>query len=65
MYREGTTQGDVAAMQMYSIATKPMMYEDETKTKKSFYADDGAGAGTLETVHEWWISLLAQVPKLG
>ena len=34
---EGTTQGDVAAMQMYSIATKPMVYEDETNTKKSFY----------------------------
>ena len=65
MSREGTMQGDVAAMQMYSIATKPMVYEDNTNTKKSFYADDGAGAGTLETVHEWWTSLLAQGPKYG
>ena len=62
---EGTTQGDVAALQMYSIATKPMVYEDETNTKKSFYADDGAGAGKLETVHEWRTSLLAQGPKYG
>ena len=31
MSREGTTQEDVAAMQMYYIATKPMVYEDETK----------------------------------
>ena len=44
--RERTTQGDVAAMEMYSIATKPMVYEDETNTNKSFYADDGVGAGT-------------------
>ena len=37
-----------------------MVYEDETNTNKSFYADGGAGAGTIETVHEWWTSLLAQ-----
>ena len=48
MSREGTTQGDVAAMQMYSIATKPMVYEDETNTSKSFYADGGAGQGQLK-----------------
>ena len=65
MSREGTTQGEVAAMQMYSIATKPKVYEDKTNTKKSFYADDGARAGTLESVHEWWTSLLAQGPKYG
>ena len=65
MSREGTTQGDVAAMQKCSIATKPMVYEDETNTKKTFYADDGAGAGTHETVHEWWKSPLAQGPKYG
>ena len=65
MSREGTVQGDVVAMQMYSIATKPVVYGDETNTKKSFYADDGAGAGTLEAVHEWWTSLLAQAPKYG
>ena len=65
MSREGTTQGDVAAMQMYSIATKPMVYENETNTKKSFYADNRAGAGTLETVHEWWTFLLAPGPKYG
>ena len=65
MSREGTTQGDVAAMQMFSIATKPMVYENETNTKKSFYADKRAGAGTLETVHEWWTFLLAQGPKYG
>ena len=63
MSREGTSEGDVAAMQMYSIATKPMVYEDETNSKKPFYADDGAGAGTPETVHEWWTSLLAHGPK--
>ena len=65
MSREGTTQGDIPAMQIFSIATKPMVYEDETKTRKSFYADDGAGSGTLETIHEWWTSLLAQFPKYG
>ena len=65
MSRERTTQGDFTAMQMYSVATKPMVYEDEMNTKKSFSADDGAGAGTLETVHEWWTSLLAQGPKYG
>ena len=65
MSRERTTQGDFSAMQMYSISTKPMVYEDETNTRKSFYADDGAGAGTLETIHEWSTSLLAQGPKCG
>ena len=63
--REATTQRDVAAMQIHSIATKPMVYEDKTNTKKSFFADDGAGAGKLETVREWWTSLLAQGPKFG
>ena len=48
MSREGTTQEDVAAMQMYSIAIKPRVYEDETNTKKSFQADDGAGEGHLK-----------------
>ena len=41
-----------------------MVYEHETNTK-SFYADDGPRSGTLETVHEWWTSLLAQGPKNG
>ena len=65
MSREGTTQGDVAAVQMYPIETEPTVYEDEANTKKSFYADNGAGAGKLETVHEWWTSLMAQGPKYG
>ena len=57
--RERTTQMDVAAKQRHCIATKPMAYEDKTSTRKSFYTDNGAGAGTLETVHEWWTSVLA------
>ena len=65
MYREGTTQWDVAAMQMSCIATKPVFYEDERNTKKCFYADDGTGLGTLATVHKWWTSFLAQGPKYG
>ena len=63
--QEVTTQRDVASMQMYSIAAKPIVYEDETNTKKYFYAEEGAGAGTLETVHKWWTYLLAQGPKYG
>ena len=63
--REGTTQGDVAAMQMYSIATKPKVYKDQPNTRKSFYADNRATAETFETIHEWWTSLLAQGPKDG
>ena len=46
MSREGTTQGDSAAIPMCSISTKPMVYEDETNTIKSFYADD-AGPSNL------------------
>ena len=63
---EGTTQGDVAAMIMYAISMIPLVYDKTvTDIHKNFYADDGAGAGKLIRVKEWWELMKVRGPNYG
>ena len=64
MSSEGTTQGDTAAMVMYALGIKPIIYA-ASRAKKIFYADDGAGAGTLRDVFDWWNYLNFEGPNYG
>ena len=38
---------------------------DLESLKKVFYADDGAGAGSLDNLMEWWKELQVKGPLLG
>ena len=60
--KEGTTQGDSAAMCMYGLGTLPLVNMPAV-AKRCFYADDGAGAGELSRLHEWWDSLIVNGSK--
>ena len=58
---EGTTQGDPSAMPVYAEGILPLMQvaneplrEGEDKARQSAYADDLAGAGTIEQLKRWW-----------
>ena len=67
---EGTTQGDVPAMAMYAIATKPLLDKllstvDNTLCKQVWYADDSASAGRISEMKKWWDELNTSGPKYG
>ena len=49
---EGSTQGDVPAMAMYAIGTKPLVEKlrdtvDIQKCKQAWFADDSSSAGMI------------------
>ena len=67
---EGSTQGDVPAMAMYAIATKPLLDTlhgavNKDKCKQAWYADDSSSAGKLQELRKWWDKLNASGPKYG
>ena len=67
---EGSTQGDVTAMAMYAIGTKPLLDElaeavDQNDCKQAWYADDSSGAGKLAVMRKWWDILNSSGPKYG
>ena len=67
---EGSTQGDVPAMQMYAIGTRPLVDKlgdavDPQSCKQVWYADDSAAAGTIMEVKKWCVELNDQEPKYG
>ena len=67
---EGSTQGDVPAMAMYAIATKPLLDKlrdvvDPDKCKQVWYADDSSGAGQIPEIKKWWDELNVSGPKYG
>ena len=62
---EGSTQGDVSAMGMYAIGTRPLIDILNKRGKQVWYADDSSGAGTLSEVKEWWDELNRAGPKFG
>ena len=72
---EGSTQGDNAAMSMYSCSVKPLIdllrvhrcYEENgvSPPKQIWYADDSGAAGKLGSVLAWWKILSANGPYLG
>ena len=71
--REGTTQGDLAAMAMYAIAIIPLllMLVDQAeqlpgkRTKSVAYADDFTGAGSITNLLHWWNTLTTLSPLFG
>ena len=74
---EGTTQGGTESMGFYSGGLVPISHyqikertadqsADETDiAKKLFYADDGAGGGTLDQVLCWWNEIQKLGPSFG
>ena len=67
---EGSTQGDVPAMAMYAIGTKPLLDKLMTAVnpslcKQVWYADDSASAGKLNEMRKWWDELNDSGPKYG
>ena len=70
MSEEGCTQGDVAAMGKYGIATKPLIEKlsnetDTSKCKQVWYADDSSAAGKLVEMRKWWDILCQAGPEYG
>ena len=57
---EGTTQGDVLAMPMYSLATIPLINDLGTfeNVKQVWYADDASASGSILHLRSWWNHLL-------
>ena len=64
---EGTTQGDPLAMPSYAFATLPLIKHlgDSTDIKQSWYADDSAAVGRLESIHHWLEILTEKGPDFG
>ena len=74
---EGTTQGGTESMGFYSGGLVPISHyqieeqdqdkspEDTDFAKKLFYADDGAGGGTLSQILEWWSEIQTRGPIFG
>ena len=67
---EGTTQGDVTAMAMYAVGTRPLINTlqertDASKCQQVWYADDSSAAGKLREIRKWWDVLNEYGPKYG
>ena len=67
---EGSTQGDVPAMAMYAIGTKPLLDKlmsvvDKQICKQVWYADDSASGGKIMEIRKWWQELTVTGPKYG
>ena len=67
---EGSTQGDVTAMGMYAIGTKPLVDTlgeavDPKACKQVWYADDSGSAGKIVEMKKWWDVLNREGPKYG
>ena len=55
---EGSTQGDVTAMAMYAVGTKPLIDNlhqsiDQVHCKQVWYADDSSAAGKISEMKIW------------
>ena len=67
---EGSTQGDVPAMAMYAIGTKPLIDKlheavNQKDCKQAWYADDSTSAGKISELRVWWDKLNELGPKYG
>ena len=70
--QEGTTQGDTSAMGMYACSLMPLVEDLRTSIdtadknlKQIFYADDGAAAGKLQNIKQWWDKVQKSGPLYG
>ena len=67
---EGVTQGDVCAMALYELSTKPIIQKwrentDTAKCRQCWYADDASAAGQLVEMRKWWDILSDIGPNYG
>ena len=67
---EGSTQGDVPAMAMYAIGTRPLVDRlsdtvNPELCKQVWYADDSGSAGKISEMRKWWDELYQEGPKYG
>ena len=64
---EGNTQGDVAAMQFYSIATRPIIDDLKAYAEATmvWYADDSSARGSFIQLLHWWNRLCEIGPRYG
>ena len=69
---EGATQGDPAAMAMYSISIQPLIHflavnQDPTVpvAKQAWFADDGTGGGPILQLKKMWENVIQMGPKYG
>ena len=67
---EGVTQGDVCAMALYGLSTKPIIQKlrentDTAKCRQCWYADDASAAGQLVEMRKWWDILSDIGPNYG
>ena len=68
--KEGTTQGDNAAMAMYGLGVKPLIDELSTVCSPNemcqvWYADDSSGGGKLLKIKQWLDIIKEKGPKHG
>ncbi|XP_064388154.1 uncharacterized protein LOC135336323, partial [Halichondria panicea] len=64
--QEGTTQGDPLAMEMYAIATNPIIKKlSKEHTKQVWFADDASASGDLHSLRKWWDTLNNIGPDYG
>ena len=72
MSQEGTTQGDLRTVAMYTIAmytiaTMPLIKQLKvsTEVEQVWYKDDSAGGGKVAKLHKWWNTILEMGPDYG
>ena len=66
---EGATQGDPVAMDMYAVATSPLVNSLastlDSSTRQAWFADDSAACGRLQTIKVWWEKICELGPAFG
>ena len=67
---EGSLQGEVGAMGMYAVGTRPLIDilnegTDPTICRQVWYADDSSAAGNLREMKKWWDVLNDKGPEYG
>ena len=66
---EGATQGDPVAMDMYAVATSPLVNRLanslDSSTLQAWFADDSAACGKLQTIKSWWDQICHLGPAYG
>ena len=65
--REGVTQGDPLSMLLYAVAMMPLVNSLHCREQyqQSWYADDSACAGPLNSIHSWLDLLIERGPTYG
>ena len=61
--KEGTTQGDPLAMPTYALATVPLIKRLSSSVKQTWYVDDAAATGRIESLKVWWDEIKSHGPS--